>query len=333
GVGSSLVGYSQTVRGLFGFKATAKVGKLGLTMITSQEKASTEKTEFKAGAESAKITIRDYDYVKRRFYYLGRSSYLGYDTSDFQAGDSLIEFRLYKSTDSTSIPHGLAGVNPNCDSLTDTIQCPGEMEWQRFIELENEKDYLLYPLMTEKIIDGVSYATLPNVELISSLGEYEVLAYYGVMLRQNEQGGKDTIYIGNLQWKPDTTVVNDTTYLLKLLKPKEARPGQVTWEYEWRNVYSLGSKNIEEDGLKIDIYKGIGGEKPETDPNNYNGVRYLRIFGMDRYDKSGNPIPDGVIDFSINQLDLVKGLLIFPDRHPFATGRSYTDTLADTLSD
>ena len=333
GVGSSLVGYSQTVRGLFGFKATAKVGKLGLTMITSQEKASTEKTEFKAGAESSRSSIRDYNYEERRFYYLGRSVYLGYDTDDFQAGDSLIVFRLFKNTDTTTIVHGLACVDPTCDSLTDTIQCPGEMEWQRFIELESEKDYILYPLMTEKIVDGVSYATLPNVELSSSLGEYDVLAYYGELRHKKDNGEYTIIYIGNLQWKRDTTVVSDTTYLLKLLKPKFSQPGQVTWEYEWRNVYSLGAKNIEEDGLKIDIYKGIGGEKPETDPNNYNGVRYLRIFGLDRYDRSGLPNPDGIIDFSINQLDLVKGLLIFPDRHPFATGRSYTDTLADTLKD
>jgi len=335
GVGSSLVGYSQTVRGLFGFKATARVGKLGLTMITSQEKASTEKTEFKAGAESAKITIRDYNYEERRFYYLGRSRYLGYDTDDFQAGDSLIVFRLFKNTDTTTIVHGLACVDPTCNNNnpTDTIQCPGEMEWQRLIELENEKDYILYPLMTEEIIDSVKYATLPYVELPYSLGEYEVLAYYGELRRKKDDGNDTIIYIGNLQWKPDTTVTNDTTYLLKLLKPKESRPDQVTWEYEWRNVYYLGSKNIGEDGLKIDIYNGIGGENPATDPNNYNGVRYLRIFGLDRYDKSGLPNPDGVIDFSINQLDLVKGLLIFPDRHPFATGRSYTDTLSDTLSD
>jgi hypothetical protein len=340
GVGSSLVGYSQTVRGLFGFKATAKVGKLGLTMITSQEKASTEKTEFKAGAESAKITIRDYNYVARRFYYLGRSHYLGYDTDDFQAGDSLIYFELYKSIpetgDSISIttPHGLACVDPNCENPADTTGCPGEREWLRFIKLDNEKDYLLYPQMTETKIDGVEYATLPYVELSYSLDEDEVLAYYGEIERKNQDNSKDTIYIGNRQWSTRSDVVDDTTYLLKLLKSKDPGPDKVTWEYEWRNVYYLGAKNIEEDGLKIDIYNhiGIGGEKSETDPNNYNGLRYLRIFGLDRYDKSGNQSPDGVIDYSINQLDLVKGLLIFPDRHPFATGRSYTDSFADTLN-
>ncbi|MCJ7498189.1 MAG: hypothetical protein MUO78_08665, partial [candidate division Zixibacteria bacterium] len=242
GVGSSLVGYNQTVRGLFGFKATAKVGKLGLTMITSQEKASTEKTEFKAGAESANIKIRDYNYEERRFYYLGRSSYLGYDTDDFQAGDSLIYFELYKNTDSNTFQHGLACVDPNCDSLMDTVLCPGEREWVRFIKLDNEKDYLLYPQMTEKIIDSVKYATLPYVELPYSLGKYDVLAYYGEIERKNQDGSKDTIYIGNREWNhgPNNSVDSDTTYLLKLLKPKFSQPGQVTWEYEWRNVYYLG---------------------------------------------------------------------------------------------
>ncbi|MDH4223712.1 MAG: hypothetical protein OEV55_09265, partial [candidate division Zixibacteria bacterium] len=95
-VGNSLVGYSQAIRGLFGIKAQARLGRLNLTMITSQEKSATERTEFKAGSESLKSAIRDYEYYARRFYYLGRDSVLGYDTNDFQTGDVIIDFELYR---------------------------------------------------------------------------------------------------------------------------------------------------------------------------------------------------------------------------------------------
>lgn len=338
-VGNSLVSYAQAIRGLFGIKARAKLGRLNMTMITSQEKGSTKRTEFKAGAESNRFPIRDYNYYPRRFYYLGRSKYLGenqyidYDSlkQDFQAGDSigLADFWLYRSITTLDTlynrsPHGLACVDP-----TDTSQYREEREYRKFVPVD-EKDYYVYRIMTEEIINETSIqATLPFVQLFFPLGENEILAYYAVVTHAN--GEKDTI--GNLQWRipPDSNLVNDTTFLLKLLKPEKSKPQDVTWEYEWRNVYSLQSRNIDRDGLVIDVYKGISGaEKTDVDQNHQNGVRYLQMLGLDRYDQSGNPIPDGIIDFS--QIDFDDGLLFFPDRHPFASKRSFTDNQADTLS-
>jgi hypothetical protein len=334
-VGNSLVSYAQAIRGLFGIKAQARLGRLNMSMITSQEKSSTKRTEFKAGAESSKFTIRDYNYYPRRFYYLGRSKYLGenqytdYDTlkQDFQAGDSigLTEFWLYKSitNSDTLAAHGLACVDP-----TDTSQYREEKMYRKFVPVD-EKDYYVYRIMTEESInETTAQATLPYVQLFFPLGENEILAYYAVVTHEN--GEKETI--GSLQWiiPTDSNLVDDTTFLLKLLKPEKPKPQDVTWEYEWRNVYSLQSRNIDKDGLVIDVYKGISGaEKTDVDQNHQNGVRYLQMLGLDRYDQSGNPGSDGIIDFS--QIDFEQGLLFFPDRHPFATKRSFTGDQADTL--
>ena len=45
------VGYSQSIQGLFGLKATAQVGPVDLTMITSQEKGNSVRNRYTAGAE------------------------------------------------------------------------------------------------------------------------------------------------------------------------------------------------------------------------------------------------------------------------------------------
>lgn len=311
-VGNSLVGYSQAIRGLFGIKATARVGRLGLTMITSQEKSSTQRTTFKAGSESAASYIRDYDYEERRFYYLGRSSALGHQINDFQPGDNLVEFELYKRSDSlySTLPHGFACVDPK-----NPEQYLSESEYRVFGHIDRE-DYYVYRTMTRDTIRNT--VTLPFVELPSSLGENAVLAYWAVI--EHENGTQDTI--GDLDFSiPEAEslrLVTDTTFLLKLLKPYDSRSVQVTWEYEWRNVYSLGSRNIEKDGLKINIYKGLN--RPDytnnTDPDQQNGVRYIQILGLDNIDQYGNKdTPDGVVDF--DRIDFNKGLLFFPDRHPF----------------
>jgi cell surface protein SprA len=321
-VGNSLVGYSQAIRGLFGIKATAKIGRVGLTMITSQEKSSTQRTTFKAGSESSASYIRDYDYEQRRFFYLGRSSALGHNFEDFQPGDSLVEFELYKSitnSDSafTTTPHGFAYINP-----TYIEQDTSESEYRVFKNID-KADYYVYRTMTKNNSNDI--VTLPFVELPHSLGETEVLAYWGVI--QHENLSRDTI--GNLQWKDHgTNYENDTTFLLKLIKPSDSRSDQVTWEYEWRNVYSLNSFNIEKDGLTINIYKGAKRDvyTNNTDPDQQNGVRYIQILGLDKIDQNGAPNPDGIVD--LDRIDFNKGLLFFPNRHPFAV-----DSLSGKIPD
>ncbi len=325
-VGNGLVGYSQTVRGLFGIKASAKLGRLNLTMITSQEKGTTEKAEFKAGSESSKFIIRDYNYSSRKFYYLGRDSALGYGIDDFQPGDSLIDFFLYKDTDSTACAHGLFCVDPYVDPY-DTLQDSREEGVRRFVQI-NENDYYVYRTKTQEITDGVRRTTLPFVQLFFNLGADEILAYYAVV--QHADLTRDTI--GSTSWQPGDNLIDDKTFLLKLLKPEDPRPSDVTWEYEWRNVYSLQSKNVDKDGLVIDVYKGVNGaENTQVDKNDQDGVRYLQILGLDRYDQNGSPTPDGIIDFS--QIDFGNGFLFFPDRHPFATNWTFTGDESDTLNE
>ena len=323
-VGNGLVSYGQAIHGLFGIKATAKVGRLGLTMITSQEKSSTERTTFKAGSESAASYIRDYDYEQRRFFYLGRDNiYLdpAHNAIDFQDGDSIIDFKLYRDTVSNAggLFHGFACTNPPGYGTLDT----SEYEYKYFVQVD-PSNYYLYP---SKKVNG-NIATLPFVELFTALSNgTDILAYRAVVLHKN--GTRDFIGAEHT----DTSAVNDTTYMLKLIKPSDSRYGQATWEYEWRNVYSLGSRNIEKDGLKINIYKGVNRSEytNNTDPDQQSGVRYIQILGLDKIDQYGNDTPDGVVDY--DRIDFNKGLLFFRDRHPFDNRPFVPTNGADTLNE
>ena len=326
---SGLMGYSQKVKGLFGIKAQTKFAGLDLTMIASQEKGSTKKAEFKAGAETNVITIRDYEYLPRTFFYLGQDIALGHQKDDFGVGDSIIydSFRLYvsdsRTTNNSDLSHGIAYVDPaNIDTSSE------EVEYRRFKEME-PLEYQVFLNKTVAITqNGTGTYTLPYVELNKGLSEKDILAVYYEVLRAN--GRVDTV--GTLDYYITGNTDDDTTYLLKLIKHYYPKTTYITWEYEWRNVYSLRSSNIDPDGIEIDIYQGPkGGENVNQDLNHQDGVRYLKLLGLDRYNTSGETQPDGVFDQS--QLLFVKGYLIFPHRHPFASDLSFTENPEDTLKE
>ena len=328
---SGLMGYSEQVQGLFGIKSQVKLGGLDLTMIASQEKGSTQKAEFSAGKETRREPIRDYEYLARTFYYLGQDRYLGHEHDDFGPGDSIIydSFELYLSnsgiTRQSEYGHGLALVDPeHRDSAGE------EMEYRRFKPID-PSEYEIYRYKTQQTAeDGRVSFTLPYVELKRALNQQDVLAVYYEVMRAD---GTVKIVGNEDYYRPENTEY-DTTYILKLIRPEYPKPQYVTWQYEWRNVYSLrtGGRAIDPDGLQIDIYKGPNnGENTDRDLNHQDGVRYLEILGLDRFDASGLREPDGFYDQSL--LIIEKGYLIFPQLTPFASDLSFTGNPDDTLQE
>jgi hypothetical protein len=329
-VQSNLIGYSETVQGLFGIKTTAKIGGWDLTMITSQEKGSTQRSEFKAGAETQKIKIRDYDYLQRTFYFLGQDALMnngGHTDSipyrnEFFLGDSIIDIKLFKSNGTINnpsaqnlFPFGIAYVDPeNEDTLVSYNEKPLVRRFQE--------------------IDPSAYFVNRNqywIQLYQSLQSDDILAAYYVIHRSN--GDWDTIgYIPDGIHDSCTASQNDTCYRLKLIKPDMPKPEDFTWEYEWKNIYYLRANNIDKEGFKLDIYKG-NAENILVDKNTQDSTLLLRIFGLDSLDLRGDPNPDGIVDY--RQIDFGLGYFIFPQRYPFSPppNVSYTGNPADTLKE
>jgi hypothetical protein len=106
------------------------------------------------------------------------------------------------------------------------------------------------------------------------------------------------------------------SYRLKLLKP--AAPDPITFQYVLRNVYWLGAEGIQLCDFDLVIERNTTEANPGVE---HNGLSYLRIFGLDRHGRDGQPRPDGRVDKDDSRLfDLTRGLLRFPldFPHPFA---------------
>ena len=311
-VGSGVVGYGENKQGLFGIKTTAKIGGWNLTMITSQDKGSTQKVDFKAGAETSAKPTRDYQYLQRTFYDLG-------DTSDFAPGDSILDIKFFRSnsqingnTAQNPAPYGLAYIDPH-----DTSKSGNEGPYLRRFQEIDPNEYF-------------AQSNLHYVQFFSPLAETDILAAWYVVWRWMTQSIDTTGFLKD----SCSAAEEETCMVLKLLKSDDPKPADYTWDYEWKNVYYLGSRNIQREGFRLDIYKGDpSAEKIEENPNYQDSTSYLRLFGLDYLDLNADPKPDGIVDY--RQIDFGLGYLIFPNRHPFAPDPnvSLTGNPADTLKD
>lgn len=285
-------GYSEQHRGLFGLKARAKIGGLELMAIASQEKGSEEKASFQAGAEEKVYRIKDIDYLSGTYFFLDSvyvARYFIYKNGlhTYDPADSIIDIKVYvddrnpRNNAEKSVIPGWAVIDPDAPDTS----AGGENHYGYF--------HLLQP--EEYFVDR----RLGFIVLDKPIREGEVLAVIYQTPRQRVGVGPDE---------------SSDEVLLKLIRPENPRSYLHTWMYEWRNVYYLGAKNISEEGFDLRIYLDLpSGEDEDTQ----DGVPFLQIFGLDRYDLDGNPNPDDRIDLIPEIINLQQGKLVFPDLRPF----------------
>ena len=116
--------------------------------------------------------------------------------------------------------------------------------------------------------------------------------------------------------------LNGDVPLLRLLKRQQElmpeTPGDPsqwgTWQYEWRNVYSLGQTDIEPENFEMKIFRlQSEGEHSEVD---HNGTPYIQLLGLDRRGVDPGSAPDRLVDIDYALIDFKRGELIFPIRIP-----------------
>ncbi|HBZ00894.1 MAG TPA: cell surface protein SprA [candidate division Zixibacteria bacterium] len=299
---SQLIGYSQNVQGLFGIKATAKIGNLDLTMITSQEKGTTEKANFNAGAKGTPHNIRDYEYLAYTYFWLD---------VPHTSLDSLLSVELYVSNNSITNPFGIAVVNPH-DSLWNIT--PAE---STLIEYVRTRFAPIASADYEVVKPGWYVVLNKPIQANDNLGAYIKYFHHDSANYQK----LDTVIIGNLNYRPNDDANMDTTLVLQMLMHGNATSGFETWNRMWRNVYNLGSRDISADGFELKIYKGTGSTNAQiTDPEDQNGHCYITLLGLDSLNNTTRaPGADCSFDFNNTKIDAARGHLIFPNPFPFTS--------------
>jgi hypothetical protein len=73
-----------------------------------------------------------------------------------------------------------------------------------------------------------------------------------------------------------------------------------------RHVYDLGFTDIDPATFELEIEDVLSARPDPTVPEGATDP-YLRILGLDQYDRAGNPVPDGLVD--LWPVDLTRGIL------------------------
>ncbi|HIN40342.1 MAG TPA: cell surface protein SprA, partial [Flavobacteriales bacterium] len=184
------------------------------------------------------------------------------------------------------------------------------------------------PLVAAKDYEKVESARMLNtseykvnsqlgfISLNSSLTNDEVL---GVAFQYTYNG--KTYQVGEFS---NNGISSPEALIIKLLKSTEINTTLPTWDLMMKNVYSIGSYNIQQMGFKFNVlYKDPDIGTPanylkEGMPGIVKGVPLLEVFNLDGLNAQLDPQPDGVFDF-INgvTINASRGRIYFPILEPF----------------
>ena len=126
--------------------------------------------------------------------------------------------------------------------------------------------------------------------------------------------------------KNSIDTLKSNVLFLKMLKSTTANVKYPIWDLMMKNVYAVGTSNVDPQEFRFDIYyedPGFG-QKRFLDgpliPDNLKSRPLLQVFGLDNLNLQGDPGPDGIFDFVPGlTINLRSGRIMFPVLEPFGS--------------
>ncbi len=321
--GSQLVSVSTNAQGLFGVKMLAKMGSTDLTAIASKQEGETSSAQFTpaGGALGQREVreIRDLDYVRNKYFYFLPPNQQTLDNIDLLPNEATVE--VYKgvapsTTDAVAVDRWaimdttLTGAMIDAAvPILDANGNPPNGELSKFKKLTLNVDYVF-------IIDATTN-NIVGIELFEPLTT--TFNALGVFYETVGDAGRPSLVIGGAYENLRDNTPDGSGIVLRMLRardPAPAGPFAPVWELEVRNIYNLGLSNIDGNSLTVEIVDNLR-ERPNADRPDSTNVTYIRIFGLDRTDRSGTGPPDDIVDLTSGVVNLTTGTIQFPSDRPF----------------
>jgi cell surface protein SprA len=352
----------QAGQSLFGIKTAWQFGKLKMTVIATQNKGQRTETTVNGGAQITNFNIQAHNYDQNRHFFLGQFFKNQFDGAManlplVSSGVVLNRVEVWVTNKSGNFentrdvltlmdlgearPHNLSLANGNADLAADNAAN------NLYSDLTNGPSNALIR-QSKTSIDAMN-ATQPNlkqgfdyelltyarqltendftinqrlgyISLNSALNNDEIL---GVAFEYTYNG---KIYkVGEFASEVSSTRTDSKVLMVKMLKNNIIRTKLPMWELMMKNIYSLGSFNINASELNLNV---IYNDDPSGADLNYmpvenipglsGGIPIIRVLNMDKINRQGESKPDGVFD-AIEDVTFQSrnGRIIFPVREPF----------------
>ncbi|HMX40461.1 MAG TPA: cell surface protein SprA, partial [Saprospiraceae bacterium] len=120
--------------------------------------------------------------------------------------------------------------------------------------------------------------------------------------------------------------LNQNVLFVKMLKSTTANVKLPIWDLMMKNVYSIGSVNVDPNEFRFDIFYEEPGKgqrrflNEQLVPQNLRSRPLLQVFKLDTLNLQGDPGPDGIFDFVPGlTINLRSGRVMFPVLEPFGS--------------
>ncbi len=354
---------------LFGVRADMQFGKLLLQTVLSQKTSNSTVVNSKGGTQLTTFEIEISNYDENKHFFLAHYFRDNYDrsmsqlptilsgvhinrievwvtnkASDYNNPRNLVAFTdiaehshisndVWEPTSGSAIPHN--GANNLYSKITTEHAAMRDID-QANIELGK----------IEGINGGSDYEKLSNARLLSS-SEYTLNAALGFIslktpLRADEvlavayeyTYGGQTYQVGEFS---SDVKESKATMFVKLLKPNACSPKNGCWDLMMKNVYSLGTRNLQGTDFKLDIYyasDSLGTNITYLPEEDLKKKTLLQFMSLDRLDSNNSKEnPNGIFDYIPGYtVDPASGRIFFPSVEPFGNylrEKIGNDTIAD----
>ncbi|MCC6817318.1 MAG: cell surface protein SprA [Bacteroidia bacterium] len=352
----------QAGQSLFGIKLAVQTGKLTTTIIATQNKGQRTETTVNGGAQITNFNIQAHNYDQNRHYFLSQFFKDQFDdamstlpllstgvminrvevwvtnrsgnyenTRDVLTLMDLGEAKPYNNfvSKGTNLPYADNHANHLYDDIinspvSDDLRQSKTSLDNMNIQFPNLKQGLDYELLTyARQLGENDFAInqrLGYISLNTALNNDEMLAvafeytYNGVVYK-----------VGEFASEVASTRDDSKVLMLKMLKNNIIRTRLPMWELMMKNIYSLGSFNVNASDLVFNVIYNddpSGADLNYMPVNNYpalsGGNPLIRVLNMDRINRQSESKPDGVFD-ALEDLTFISknGRIIFPVREPF----------------
>ena len=164
---------------------------------------------------------------------------------------------------------------------------------------------------------------LNNDEILAVAYQYTV----GGLVFQVGEFANDGIDATNLYQNNNQLQISNNSLIVKMLKSSLTNINQPVWDLMMKNIYSIGSYQINKDDFKLNIFYSnpsplnyIEAVDPSIWPSSIEGKTLLSVFNFDNLNMN-NDIQnggDGFFDFVPDlTIDSINGLIIFTSVEPF----------------
>ena len=356
---------------LFGVKTELQFGRLNVSAIATQQKSESQTVSSKGGAQTTKFEVGADSYDDNRHFFLGHFFRDGYANSmkrlplissgitinrievwvtnkrgNFDQSRNIVAFMDLgepKVIDNAhwisndSIPYNTANSLYAEVLDKDPAKPVGNIRdiqqtnlllttaYDKAMSINGGEDY--EKIESARRLEPNEYTLnkgLGFISLRSKLNPDEVL---GVAF-EYARGGK-VYQVGEFS---TDAVAAPQALVVKLLKGTVQSPVLKLWDLMMKNVYDLGTMQIQPDNFKFNItYRNdaLGTSLQYINEGNIKNKQLLKVMNLDRLDARNAPNPDGRFDFVEGYTILANsGRIIFPVLEPF--GSHLRDTIGDS---